>query len=301
MQPSSKIEKLTATVLESLQTCKSDLSKEVQKLIHLYEEKLERSNHYLTHGNRQLHNVIEQKKKHERLLEQQSKMAAMGEMMDAVAHQWKQPLNALSMYSDLLKSDFDDGVVDKAYIENFSNDVQFQIEHMINTLSEFRSFFRPNKDATYFGIKRSIVSVTLLVKDEFLRNNIDIIIESDKEILIHAIENEFKHIILNLINNAKDAFNERNIQKRKIHMGFSEDDTHVYLYVKDNAGGIPENVIDNIFKPNVTTKEDGKGSGIGLYMSTQIAHKMDAKLSVTNEDGGAKFLLCIHKKDINHT
>ena len=298
MKPSSKIDKLTASVLNNLKACKSDLSKEVEKLIHLYEEKLERSNHYLTHGNRQLHNVIEQKKKHERLLEQQSKMAAMGEMMDAVAHQWKQPLNALSMYSDLLKSDYDDGLVDKAYIESFSNDVQFQIEHMVNTLNEFRSFFRPNKDATYFGIKRSIVSVTLLVKDEFLRNNIDIIIDSDKEILIYAIENEFKHIILNLINNAKDAFNERNIQKRTIHIGFKEDNEHVYLYVHDNAGGIPKDVIDNIFKPNVTTKEDGKGSGIGLYMSTQIAHKMDAKLTVENREGGARFLLTIHKKEI---
>ena len=214
-------------------------------------------------------------------------------MMDAVAHQWKQPLNALSMYTDLLESDFKDNLVDKEYIHNFSNDIQGQIEHMVSTLSEFRSFFRPNKEIEPFGLKRCIQGVLLLTKDEFLKNAITITIESDKEIIIKGIENEFKHLILNIINNAKDAFNEREIQQRNIHIRFTKNDATVILEIEDNAGGIPEGVIEHIFKPNVTTKEAGKGTGIGLYMSAQIAQKLGGKLTVRNSDSGACFKLSI--------
>lgn len=103
------------------------------------------------------------------MLQQQSKMASMGEMMDAVAHQWKQPLNALSMYSDLMKSDYEDGRVDKAYVDEMVEGVQTQIEHMTNTLSEFRDFFRPNTDIRVFNLRDVISSVQFLVKDEFLK------------------------------------------------------------------------------------------------------------------------------------
>jgi len=226
-----------------------------------------------------------------KMYEQQAKMAAMGEMMDAAAHQWKQPLNALSLMSDMLKSDFEEGEVDQAYINEVTEGIQTQIAHMVTTLSEFRTFFRPNKEAKSFGIKRSLQSVLLLVNDEFIKNNINIHIQNDKEILIHGIENEFKHLVLNLINNAKDAFNERELKERDIYISFYKEDNHINLEVEDNAGGIPESVIHDIFKPEITTKEEGKGTGIGLYMSMQIAQKMGGSLSVINTKDGARFLL----------
>lgn len=226
-----------------------------------------------------------------KMYEQQAKMAAMGEMMDAVAHQWKQPLNALSMMSDMLRSDFERGSVDQDYINELTDDIQAQIEHMVTTLKEFRTFFRPNKEAKSFGIKRCVQSVMLLVNDEFLKNNISIHIQSSKEILIHGIENEFKHLILNIINNAKDAFNERDIKERQIMITFYQEDNHINLEIEDNAGGISEEVIHDIFKPEVTTKPEGKGTGIGLYMSMQIAQKLGGSLSVTNTERGARFLL----------
>ena len=236
------------------------------------------------------------KSEKDRIIEQQTKMAAMGEMMDAVAHQWKQPLNALSMYTDLLQSDFNDGEVDAQYIQNFSNDIQGQIEHMVSTLSEFRSFFRPTKEVEPFGLKRCIQGVLLLTKDEFLKNAVNVTIESEQEIIINGIENEFKHLILNIINNAKDAFNERNVLQRDIHIRFNKDVNIVTLEIEDNAGGIPNNVIEHIFKPNVTTKEAGKGTGIGLYMSAQIAQKLGGKLSVYNAQEGACFQLVISQE-----
>jgi C4-dicarboxylate-specific signal transduction histidine kinase len=248
------------------------LNKELEQRIHK-EVKLAQSNH--------------------KRFEQQAKMAAMGEMMDAVAHQWKQPLNAISMMSDMLVDDFKNGLVDEPYIQELSNDTQTQIEHMVNTLSEFRNFFRPKETKESFGIKRSLSSVLVLVNDEFIKNNINIHIQSDKEILIHGIENEFKHLVLNIINNAKDAFNERDVKSRDIYITFEKDEQDVCLSIRDTAGGIPLNVIDHIFQPEVTTKPDGKGTGIGLYMSTQIANKLGGKLSVENVKDGALFTLKI--------
>ncbi len=234
---------------------------------------------------------IELREGNHKKFEQQAKMAAMGEMMDAVAHQWKQPLNALSLMSDLLKEDFKEGNVTHGYIEEMTNNTQTQISHMVTTLEEFRSFFRPTKEANSFGIKRCLQSVLLLVNDEFMQNNINIHIQSRDELLIYGVENEFKHLILNIINNAKDAFNERGIDKRDIYINFYKEDNHINIEIEDNAGGIPEDVIHDIFKPEITTKEVGQGTGIGLYMSTQIAQKLNGTLSVSNTENGACFFL----------
>ncbi len=228
----------------------------------------------------------------EKLLIQQSKMAAMGEMMDAVAHQWKQPLNALSMYSEIIKSDFADGSVDRKYIDEFSQNIQIQIDHMVDTLDEFRSFFRPDKENEDFTVSEVIDSVMFLTKDEFMKNRIVISVEKESEIKLHGSKNEFKHLILNIINNAKDAFNDNNIEgKRMITIRLLDDEHGRRIEIEDNAGGIPKEVIPDIFKANVTTKEEGKGTGIGLYMSMQIAEKYGAELTVKNVNEGACFTI----------
>ncbi len=259
------------------------------------QKELEESRYELEEHKNNLEQRIEEeialKEASYKIYEQQAKMAAMGEMMDAVAHQWKQPLNALSLMSDMLKDDFRRGDVDQSYIDELTDGIQGQIEHMVNTLQEFRTFFRPNKEFKSFGIKRCVQSVMLLVNDEFLKNNINIHIQSTQEILIYGIENEFKHLVLNIINNAKDAFNERNRGKRDISIRFYKRDNRINLEIEDNAGGIPEDVLPDIFKPEVTTKEEGKGTGIGLYMSMQIAQKLGGNLSVKNTPQGACFLL----------
>lgn len=238
---------------------------------------------------------IQKRMLNEKLLIQQSKMAAMGEMMDAVAHQWKQPLNALSMYSDIIKSDFEEGLVDKEYVEHFRSDIQFQIDHMVTTLDEFRSFFRPNKEDEEFELLEVINAVLFLTKDDFLKNRITPVIQKDDKILLEGSSNEFKHVLLNLFGNARDAFIENDVEDREITMRLIEGTSYDTLEVEDNAGGIPEDIIDDIFDPHVTTKEEGKGTGIGLYMSKRIAEKYGATLSVHNTDHGACFVLKFKK------
>jgi signal transduction histidine kinase len=212
-----------------------------------------------------------------------------GNSLDAVAHQWKQPLNALSMYSDIIKSDFKDGMVDQKYVEQFKDDMQVQIDHMVNTLDEFRTFFRPNKTDEMFSLLSIIHSVLFLTKDDLLKNRITVNIEQKDHIDIDGSSNEFKHLVLNIINNAKDAFNDNHIEKRKITIRLINDKEGKRLEIVDNAGGIPDHIIDDIFKANITSKEEGKGTGIGLYMSTQIATKHQALLSVKNQNDGACF------------
>jgi signal transduction histidine kinase len=236
----------------------------------------------------------------EKMLVQQSKMAAMGEMMDAAAHQWKQPLNALSMYSELLRSDFEEGIVDQDYIESYHENIQIQIQHMTTTLDAFRSFFRPNKENQHFRLLDTIESVLFLMKDELMKNSITVTIEQKDLIEIIGSENEFKHLILNIISNAKDAFNDNHIEKRKITIRLIDDKKSKRVEIEDNAGGIPENIIDHIFKANITTKAEGKGTGIGLYMSTKIAEKHHAVLSVENRNGGACFIVKFDESGEDH-
>ncbi len=241
--------------------------------------------------NHELLDAREHELQNERLLLQQSKMAAMGEMLDAVAHQWKQPLNALSMYTELIKLDYEGGEVDQAYIEQFQKDVETQINHMTETLGTFRSFFRPSTSLGYFDLQKVVDDVLLLAKDELLKNTIEVSIEEQAHLQLFGSDNEFKHLLLNIINNAKDAFNDNDIKKRHITIRLISEGDARCLEIEDSAGGMPQEVLENVFKAHFTTKEEGKGTGIGLYMSTQIAEKHHAKLSVENREAGACFIV----------
>lgn len=229
----------------------------------------------------------------EKIILEQSKFAAMGEMIDAIAHQWTQPLSILSLYSNSLEFDYKEGIVDEAYIDDFQKKVNSTIEHMNCTLTEFRTFFREDKTREEFDIKTMIEKVFLFVKDEFIKEKITLNLKIDNNFKIIGIENEFKHILLNLINNSKDAFIVNKIKEREIIVKAYVNGDIKVLEISDNAGGIPIEIIDDIFKANFTTKGNG-GTGIGLYMSSLIAQKYHCELSVENIEKGAQFKLIIN-------
>lgn len=268
-----------------LNTIINQSDKQQQVLLSLNEE----LDSYKNELEKKVEEEIEKRKEREKIILQQSKLAAMGEMMDAVAHQWKQPINIINMQIDMLGYDFEDNLVNEKYVKELQNDIFRNIKHMTNTLDEFRTFFRPNKDAIEFYVEEMVNKVLLLVKDEFIKNVITINLLVNDNYMLKGVENEFKHLILNIINNAKDAFIENKIQDRNIDIEISSDEEFYYIDITDNAGGIPLNVIDDIFKANVTTKEHDKGTGIGLYMSEQIAVKHHGSLAVQNVNKGAKF------------
>lgn len=247
-------------------------------------------NEYKNHLEEKVEEEIAKRQEKEKILLQQSKMAAMGEMIDAVAHQWRQPINIIKMQIDMMKYDFEDNMIDTEYIDQFEQKIAFQIEHMNNTLHEFRNFFRPNKLSVEFDIEKMIRKVLLLVKDEFLQHNIEFTLDVEKNFTLIGVENEFKHLIINIINNAKDALLSNAIENKKIFIRVLQEDDVKIIEIEDNAGGIPENIIDTIFNTNFSTKEEGHGTGIGLYICTQIAAKHNGTLSVQNEKQGAKFI-----------
>jgi signal transduction histidine kinase len=239
---------------------------------------------------------IEKRLLQEDLLLEQSRLASIAEMIDAVAHQWVQPLNILSMQIELLKMEtIANRGATQDRVQKFNNDALLQINHLSDSLDNFRKFFRPTQRLKNFLISQIVESVQLLVKDEFEKYDVDIKVDIVQDFELLGNENEFKHIIINIINNAKHIFLARAIDKRDILIRILGDKKEIEII--DNAGGIDEKIIGNIFKMNTTSET--KGSGIGLYMSQKIAHKHHGFLSVENVENGAKFIFKLHKEKDN--
>lgn len=276
------IAQLVSTLVETLEYKKS------------LQNEVERKTHELNVLNASLQQEVQKQVQanHEKeaLLFKQSKMASMGEMIDAIAHQWKQPLNIMSTYNVQMQF-MDAHEVTDTFIAEMASKYTKQISHLTTTLNEFRSFLRPNKAAMPFALHDAIESVLTLVADDIKTNALHIEVNIDPSIHIIGMVNEFKHVILNLINNAKDAFLEHNISNRTINFSSSQHLQTLQLFVSDNAGGIPLNIIEKIFDANVTSKEEGKGTGIGLYMSKMIIEKMNGTIEVKTKKGTSTFVL----------
>jgi signal transduction histidine kinase len=217
----------------------------------------------------------------------QSKFAAMGEMVDAIAHQWKQPLHIIKLNIEFLAMLFKDGDLDEKQMREFEEKLYAQINHMDDTLNRFREFLRPNMEQKSFDVNKCIENVETLLKDELMAHSISLEKTIHYPLILRGRENEFIHVIINIINNAKDAMVENSIENRKIHIQVYEN----YLTIQDNGGGISPAIIGNIFDANFTTKPKGKGTGTGLYISKQIIEKMGANIAVNNQNGGACFTI----------
>jgi len=230
---------------------------------------------------------IKKRKEQEDLLLEQSRLASIAEMIDAVAHQWIQPLNIMWMKTDLLNLEAkkNNGVTPQK-ITQFKEDSFEQINHLLETLRNFRNFFRPIKEHTPFQLSEIIQSVLDLIRDELTKYSIKVEINIKDDFTIFGNENEFKHIILNLISNSKYAFIENEIKDRKIIINILKKENK--LEYIDNAGGIDKEIINILFDMNTTTKGEN-GTGMGLYMSQKIAQKHKGKLFVENLNDGAKF------------
>lgn len=251
---------------------------------------------------------------HERLLMQQSKLAAMGDMIGAIAHQWRQPLNAMGLLIQDLEDAYNFNELDGKYFREMVKSSMALLGHMSQTIDDFRNFFRPDKVKSCFSLGDSILEVINLTYGQFNNFSIRIEILFDKKNIgytcgenfcfkdkrpfddyILGYPNEFKHVVLNLLNNSKDAFNDKSVDNklRLISIIISKIDTNGFsVTIKDNAGGIPEQIADRIFEPYFTTKEEGKGVGIGLYMSKMIIeNNMDGNLVFRNNGAGAEFII----------
>ncbi|RLA74703.1 MAG: hypothetical protein DRG78_21125 [Epsilonproteobacteria bacterium] len=222
------------------------------------------------------------------ILQQQSKLAAMGEMIGAIAHQWRQPLNVVSTGIQNLKYDYEDGYLnDEKFVKEFIDKQKKTIKFMSNTIDDFRSFFRVDKEKKNFKIKHGIESVVSIYSSQLIDSGITLHI-SGEESIAFGFCSEFKQVILNLISNSKDALMENRVKNPYIDIEVQGN----MVVLEDNAGGIPQDILDRVFEPYFTTKEQGKGTGMGLYMSKMIIEdNMGGRLSVKNINAGVKFII----------
>lgn len=228
----------------------------------------------------------------ERLLIQQSRLATMGEMIGNIAHQWRQPLNALGLLIANIKDAYDYQELDEKALEESVAKGRQYIEKMSTTIDDFRNFFKPNKQKVDFNLRKAIEDTLSLVSHGFKNNNITVSVEGE-DVVAHGFPNEFTQVMLNLLNNAKDALLERNTPHGQIEIRLGSNEDNAFVTIKDNAGGIPDDILPKIFDPYFTTKE--KGTGIGLYMSRMIMEHMDGSVVASNLDGKAEFKLVLPK------
>ncbi len=270
--------------------------KQVQELHHSLEKKSSELQTLNRDLEKRIQEAVAQSAQKDHLMAQQSKLASMGEMIGNIAHQWRQPLNALSLLLQKQQIFFERGLLTPEKLEeNVTKGISL-INKMSSTIDDFRDFFKPNKEKSDFDIKEAVESTLELIDATLHNANIDLEIEIKEGLSVNGYKNEFSQVILNLINNARDVLVEKKVNegKIKIFTSISDDGSTISLHVSDNGGGIPEPILNQIFEPYFTTKEEGKGTGIGLYMSKMIIEEnMQGKVSATNSEEGAVFTISV--------
>lgn len=233
---------------------------------------------------------------------QQGKLAEMGDMVAAIAHQWNEPLVELSAQVQDIQTSFLLDELKDVQVKDFVNDSMVQIKYMSKTLSDFRNFLKPSTKKILFSIRKSFDDIFEIIGKQIFYSNINLQFNyhfETAEPLIYGYENEFKQVLLNLINNAKNKIVEKNTtDKFNLYINISTNQTHTTIDIIDDGGRIDEKIVDKIFEPYFTTKENG--TGFGLYMAKVIIEdKMNGIISVKNKDKNVVFTIKLpHKKGI---
>ena len=240
--------------------------------------------------------ILEQKE----LMMVQSRHAAMGEMIGMIAHQWRQPISVIAMSANnmLLDLSFDEINIDD--FEKAASSILDQTQHLSKTIDDFRNFFRPDNEKETVMLK-SIIQESIGIFGASLKNsNIQLVLDIQSESFIHIHGRELLQVYINLIKNAQDALIEHRKENRTITITISENNKYIDTIICDNGGGIPKDLINEIFDPYFTTKDKKIGTGVGLHMSkTIIEQHMNGLLTVQNNNGGACFTVQLPKQE-NH-
>jgi signal transduction histidine kinase len=233
-----------------------------------------------------INNAVRKEKRQNAIMNQQSRLASMGEILENIAHQWRQPLNTVSwiMNDTIIKAKLGKG--DEINLEELARKVNNSVQFLSDTIEDFRRFVDHSDLAQTFNIKKVIDSTILLIKETLVKSNIKIELDCPTNIKYKGFENDLKHVIMNLINNARDAFEEKRICDGLIYIRVYHEKDELIIAVRDNAGGIPKPILKNIFEPYFTTKHKTKGTGLGLYMSKNMIERVNGSieaLSILNK------------------
>lgn len=233
---------------------------------------------------------IEQSRKKDQIMYQQARLASMGEMIQNIAHQWRQPLNSMIILIQSFKLKFYNNKLDKKFIDAQTEDGIRIAKNMSATIENFRNFFRLNKNREEYSLKTMIEDTVKILNPVLEQNNITVNIDIPEDITFYGHENSLAQAIANLIKNSNDAILEKKIESGECEISLEIKNGNVFIEMKDNARGIKNEFIDKIFEPYFTTKHKSVGTGIGLYMSKEIIEKqMYGTISASNSNWISKF------------
>ena len=245
---------------------------------------------------RRVEEQVEELKHQYILIAQKSRLASMGEMINIIAHQWRQPLNRINSNVAVISTLLRRKRVEHKMIGSQADKINKNTKYMSDTIEDFSNFFHPDKQERYF-LLQDVVSKALALTESYIQN-VEINIVSHKSVEISTFEKEYLQVILIILNNAIENFDVNTTQNPRIEIMIKEhDDGMAYLSIGDNGGGIEKKTIDRIFDPYYTTKLTKDGTGLGLYVAKMlIENSMQGKLEVTNKNGGAYFEIMIPRQ-----
>jgi len=267
-----------------------DYQKQLHSLIDEKTIKLEKLNKTLEH---KIQEEVKKNREKDKILFQQSKMAAMGELLAMIAHQWRQPLaqinsTTLNMYSNYKKGEFSLETLKKDIVE-IENTTNF----LSQTITDFSTFFSPEKEKVVFSTQQAVTECLHILFPKFI-HKVNVIIDIKNDVKIDGHMNQYQQAVLTILINALDMFEERHIDFPTINIVIDEEEGKSKLLISDNAQGIHKDSLDKIFEAYYSTKKSKKNSGLGLHISKMIVEQnMNGKLSVENIDDGAKFTVII--------
>jgi len=267
---------LMILIIENFKKIHIDLEKTVKEKT----KELEKINRNLE---KRIKKAVEENRKKDKIMFQQSKLAAMGEMLQNIAHQWRQPLGSISLILQSIKLKNEMNKLTPEYIDRKTEEALELADNMSKTIDDFKNFFRPDKTKKTLSIKECIFHSKKLVSHMLEKYKIVLEVHIKDDIKIVGYKNELSHVCLNILNNAIDSLKESSVEPKKILVIIKKEKNSIIISVIDNGGGIKEEHLEKIFEPYFTTKLKDKGSGIGLYMAKQIIEEhMHGKIKAMN-------------------
>jgi len=237
---------------------------------------------------------MEKSKKQLILVQNQNKLASMGEMLGNISHQWKQPLNTLGISVSKMMLLEEEGYLTKDIMQKSLIRMEKNITYLSRTIDVFRDFFKPSEQIETFNLREELKSMVNVAQCSFEHNLINISCICEEDIFISGDKKKLEQVFLNILNNAKDAILSNNIKNGKVEVKVVKEGNRVKITIQDNALGIPPDIKDKIFEPYFTTKSQSKGTGVGLYMSKIIIeNSFQGELSFENKNNGALFVIVI--------
>ena len=239
---------------------------------------------------------LTQIKLRDEFIQQQAKLAQMGELLSMIAHQWRQPLTAISAASENLKLKAILNEMNNETILNTTDDIDKYVNHLNNTINDFRNFYKMNKSVEVTTLNELVEKSLNIIEDSIISNNIKIFKELNSSSKIETFISETTQVILSLLQNAEDILLEKQINNPTIKIKTYEDDKKLYLEIIDNGGGISTEILGKVFEPYFSTKHEKNGTGLGLYFAKRIIdNNCNGLLDVKNHSNGAIFTISFNK------